>query len=522
MTKTSTKLSFRERIDLLFKGEIPTSLKTARWRSLSDEQESFAETLDVDTLHGIIHEAQQGRCERLWELYRDVIAADSHLQTEFAKRKIAVLGDVLSIQPRDKKNVEDVAAGEAIQNMIDDQSGWTRAMAHLMDSVLWPVAVIEKVYKPIGNGYILDELFPVSHQLLDYTTGKLMILDTDDETGRVLDTFHAPDPRRYIVHRGHILSAPDHWGGPMRSILFWWLLSTMDRTWWAQFLDKYGTPFPVGKYDQADDASRSILMRAFATAKKLGGLVISKETEVELVEAAKADAGDAYDKFLSICQREKSKLVLGQTLSAEAQSTGLGSGVSNQQESVRQDIRQFDALLLGQTLRDQLFRQYIEINSIAGEVPRAIWGAVSPEEQKALGELLKSLKEAGLELTEDGVADVGETTGLPLQRSALPVSPPLTGEQPQPFSAKSPGDLKALKATEDPEDAIMRNGSAEMQAFRGTMAPVRQAILESTSADDLTQRLKTLYADYSPGRLETITAEALTAFSANAAVITRE
>ena len=47
-----------------------------------------------------------------------------------------------------------------------------------------------------------------------------------------------------------LTSVPDNWGGPMRSIIFWWLLGHMGRDWWARYLDKYGSPFVVGKYDQ--------------------------------------------------------------------------------------------------------------------------------------------------------------------------------------------------------------------------------------------------------------------------------
>jgi hypothetical protein len=72
----------------------------------------------------------------------------------------------------------------------------------------------------------------------------------------------------------------------MRSILFWWLLATMDREWWARFLDRYGSPFLLGTYPRGDADSRSVMERAFALAVKLGGLVVSADTKVELSQAA--------------------------------------------------------------------------------------------------------------------------------------------------------------------------------------------------------------------------------------------
>ena len=52
---------------------------------------------------------------------------------------------------------------------------------------------------------------------------------------------------------------------------------------------------------------------------------------------------DAFEKFHTVCNREKSKLVLGQILSSDAESAGLGSGVAKGDQAVRDDIRQFDA-----------------------------------------------------------------------------------------------------------------------------------------------------------------------------------
>lgn len=497
------KLSVKERLKFVFKGEIPTDAKTSDFRRPGDREDSSLEYLSVDDLWDAIKKAEDGHVSELYAIYRDVIANDSHIQAEFSKRKLAVIGDTLNINPATEDDKADEESAESVRSMVKSVRGWERKLAHLMESTLYPVSVLEKVYRPsrqAGLNYEVAELVPVEHDLQDYTTGRLRIHDMDPETGRKLQTTHECDTNRYIVHRGHILSLPDQWGGPMRSILFWCLLSTMDRTWWANFLDKYGSPFPVGKYDQNDDASRSVLMSAFATAKKLGGLVISKETDVELKEAARSDAGDAFEKFHTICQREKSKLILGQTLSAEAQSTGLGSGVANAQGEVREDIRKFDSILLGATLKDDFFRQYLQINAAAGAVPTATWGSDSTAELTAVGSLIKSLKDGGLEITDEGIDTLNKRLGFPVQRAGSPA--PV---------------IKSLRAlTADPDDQIVESGTADIaQAFRSDLAPVRQLIRSSTSANDLEQSLRTLFADWKPGKVEVLVADALTAFAAN-------
>ena len=345
----------QDRIDALMKylaGLLPLQRRTVfNPRALPA---SLAATLDVDRVHEIITGAEQGDTERLFQLYMEVLLTGSHLQGRLADRKEAVLSDTLSVQPFDKNNADDVAAAELIKAEIAQHDDFEDACAHLLDSVLWPVALVEKTFRPSqrpGLRYELASLTAVPAQLLTYIEGEMQLRETDGR-GYATAVRFAPEPTRYLIHRGHLLkSVPDNWGGPMRSILFWWLLGHMSRDWWARFLDRYGSPFVVGRYDQGDDDSRLVLERAFALATKLGGLVVTKETEVEIKQAAASDSGDAYKSFIELCNREISKLVLGETLSSDAQSTGLNSGNAQAQAGKRDEKRAGDARRLAKTLR---------------------------------------------------------------------------------------------------------------------------------------------------------------------------
>jgi len=387
--------------------------------NLRAEPPSLAQNMNVERVWSAISAAETGFTRDLFCLYRDVLSYNSHLQTEFAKRKIAVLGDKRTIMAVDEKDPSSQESAGAVQQMLDGCPTLKAGLVHLLDAALWPVSVLEKIFAPAtvgGRRYILARLVPVPHWLLDYTSGAMRIHDVDAATGTIQSTTHEVDPERYIVHRGHLLTSPDTWGGPMRSLLFWWLLATMTREWWARFLDRYGSPFLVGKYPKNDDKSRRVLQQAFSLSVRLGGLVVSDETKVEIMQAAQSQSGDAYEKFLTVCNREISKLILGQTLSAEAQATGMNSGVSTMQEGVRQDIRGWDCESLADTLRLQLFEQYLRINDLAVPPPTLTWGSKSPAELKALGDLLASFKNAGVRLTDAGIQSLSKDVGLPLER----------------------------------------------------------------------------------------------------------
>jgi phage gp29-like protein len=380
------------------------------------EPESFIEWADVDRVGMAIRSAKGGATQPLFALYRDIVLTDSHIQTEIAKRKGAVLGDQFRVIPYDKKVPADVETAKFIEQQINAVPGWLKSLADLLDGFLWPVAVAEKIFVPSRSGFQLVELAQVPQFLFDYSDGYLKIRETK-ETGEPGDNCFDPDPNRYIVHRGHMLSSPDHFGGPMRSLIYWWLASVMTRDWWVRFLERFGAPFIVGKYDTSNPNDKAICLAAMRQATRTFGIVVSRDTEIEIQEATQA-SGDAFGAFQAIAQREKSKLIVGQTLSTQTDSTGMGSGVANLQGDVREDLRKLDATMLAATIRDQLIKQICSINRLPGRPPYIMWGTgASNADKKALAEIFYPLRAAGLEPDDSAIEVLSDEIGFSLRRA---------------------------------------------------------------------------------------------------------
>ncbi|MBI5820586.1 MAG: DUF935 family protein [Verrucomicrobia bacterium] len=494
---------------------------------------AIAHTLTADKLMSIFRSAEAGNTSEYFALLRDVVISDGFIQTLIGTRKLCVLGNPISIPPRDKNSADDVNLAARCLEMIevyDEQppavidptnklepiTPWLNALAAMMDGHFWPVSVLEKIWRPSSRPGLRFELSRLQHvpsHLLDYSTGRLMILDTDKD-GAIVGTKHEPDPDRYIIHRGHLLSLPDNWGGPMRSILAWWLLMNMGRTWWATFLNKYGSPFPVGKFDPGDDESRRILQGAFALAVRLGGLVISKNSEVELMQAAASASGDAFKVFRDVGRKEIAQTILGQTATSDAeQGGGMNSGVGGAQMKVLEAFTLWDEHAVARTLKTQLFAQFSRINGLSGAIGTPSFGIITADQQEALGKMLKSFKDAGLEPTDDALASISEQSGIALQRSGSPAAP-LPIFHPRLFTVSN-----LAEADQAVVDLEARGRSADLaQAFRGSLAPVRQMVLDSTSREDLERRIKLHYADWTPARLAAIIEEAIGVLAARGAV----
>ena len=448
-------------------------------------------------LLGVIDQAEGGSTEELFALYRDIVAADGHIQSEFAKRKDAVLGDTVAVMPYDKADPASVRATELCAGLADD--GPFNVLADwLLNATLYPVAVAEKVFAPSAAGYRLARVVPVPYRLLDYRDGTLRIFDADADGNR-LGTSRPPDPARYVVHRGHNLPLPDTWGGPMRACLFWWLLKTMDRQWWADLLERYGMPFLKGKF--SDEKGKAILIRAFAVAQRLGGVVISKNTEVEIQQAASGDSSNSHERFIEACNREISKLIVGQTLSTTVEATGLGSGTASLQGAVKDDIRKKDARLLALSIRNQLFVQYCRINGHTTKPPLVVFGSDSAEELRALVGLLGSLGQAGLEPDDDALDTISERVGFHVRRKASPASFPAS-----PFSLHA---LSAPTGKPSPDDSAGDLAAA----FSGRYAPLRRIIAESASSSECLKRCKAWLAEHENSAAEDILADAMSAYA---------
>ncbi len=438
------------------------------------ELPALAHHLDVDTLHGILDEARGGNTQRLFATYRDLVLGNAHGQSEFNTRKLAVVGEHPAFQAYDKTDPAAVRAAALVESVWGACSGSREAVTHLLDAALWPVALVEKTYKPGANGrrYDLRELRPVPYHLLDYTEGRLRIQDVD-AAGIPLGTFHEPDPRRYIIHRGHLMtSIPDNFGGPMRAALFWWLFATMDRDWWIRFLERFGAPFIVGKYDAADDGARALLRNAFSAASRLFGLVVSRDTDIEVQAVNGTQHGDAFEQFHDTAKRELSKLILGQTMTSEAQAQGIGGSQAQVHDGVRADIKKFDALALGETLRHQLFGQILELNGLAqAPAPQITWGS-DPADAKSLAETIHTLHEAGLRPTAASLEDISLDLGFPIERFTGGASSDPRG-MPAPEFGDSPPSVGVAQAS--------LNG-AQIQSLLDIIANVQAGTLPKTTA----------------------------------------
>lgn len=496
-----------------------------------ERRKSEADYLTADMMHAIINEAESKHPQRLFRLYDDLVFRDSHVQTEFAKRLIAVSGDP-DVLTKVDDSPEAAEMVDRYKQLIKDLGiNFINLKLHLLKSCLWPVSVAEKFYKPSerdGWLYTFGGFRSVDATALKYDDpdGIMRIAVGDTLTPEYI----VPTSDNYIIHRGHVLAdSPDYWGGPAKSLLFWWLFKTYDRDWWVDFLERWGQPFLKGTYDSSDPESKYSLTSAFQAAKRLFGIAVSQGTEVEVVQVATGNA-DTFDKFFALCNAEISKLIVGQTISSTAADVGLGGGQASVHEAVRQDFRQFDCLLLSHTIRDQVFVPLARLNGWNPDLCPYITfgGGISDAEKTAFGTLLASLSQANLEVTDEGITTISEKFGVQLQRKPAVEAPAFGGGGGFGFSAAQGTPFSA--STRDRSNSNIRQSATEAQTatdkicertldpYRKALGtqykPILQAIQSSKTRADFLSRLKALDLPLSPDAVNALEG-AMSAAAAN-------
>jgi phage gp29-like protein len=212
-----------------------------------------------------------------------------------------------------------------------------------------------------------------------------------------------PD-KKFIVHS---VGAKDGnpYGLGLGSRLFWLVwFKRQGISFWLTFLDKFGSPTPVGKYPTGTDpAKRQELMEALAAIANDNGISMPEGMDITLLEATRGgNAG--YEQMIRYMDEQISYCILGDAPSAKGSGGAVASAAVTRNE-VRLELVQFDADMLSETLNNTLIKWISEFN-VPGATPPTVWRKiVEPEDIKMRAERDKILFEMGMKPNADYMAE---------------------------------------------------------------------------------------------------------------------
>lgn len=120
---------------------------------------------------------------------------------------------------------------------------------------------------------------------------------------------------------------------------------------WSQYTEVFGMPVRVGKTASRNQADMD---RMASNLRKMGSAayaVFQEGESIEFVESTKGDAYNVYDKLIDRANSELSKLIIGQTMTADS---GSSRSQAEIHERVADSITESDKRMLQFIVNDQL------------------------------------------------------------------------------------------------------------------------------------------------------------------------
>lgn len=486
--------------------------------------QSIAAGMTPARLAMILQAAADGNAHDYLSLAEEMEERDPHYAAVLGTRKRAISGlppmvEAASDDAADTKladAVRELVRRPAFGYLVDDQLD-ALGKGYSVSEIMWDRS--GKTWEPQSYRHRDPRFF-----MFDDASGlqKLGLLD-DSQPGQPL-----PMPAyKFITHVPRLKSGIPLRGGLARLVAFGWLCKAYTMKDWVAFAEVYGMPLRLGRYGPgASERDVSILRQAVANIGSDAAAVLprSMEIEFEQISSGGGSSTDLFERLADWVDRQTSKAVLGQTMTTDAQSTGLGSNQAGVHNDVRGDITVADARQLSDTINRDLVRPYIDLNyGPQRAYPKLDLQVIEPEDLQSLVAALDKLVPLGLKV---GMSTIRDKFGLPdpdadeeLLGPAQPATPPVppSGDQPPPVpeasarnSASNPVKTAVEKALnragaptddiDDLTDELASEDDWEAQ-LEPLIDPIERLAAEVASADEFRARLPELLERMDAGQL---------------------
>lgn len=450
----------------------------------------------------ILQNAEQGNLLEQSYLAEDIEEKDGHIQAELFKRKMALTDIDWSIEPPANASASEKADAAELEQILNDVDDWHNIIFGMSDGILKGFSNIEfdwGMYRRFRVPQNFEHIPATWFQLAQDNQNEIRLRD---QTG-----FGEPlRPLNWLQHRHAAKSGYPARQGLVRQLAWPFVFKNYSLRDLAEFLEIYGIPVKLGKYPSGStEEEKARLLQAVMGIGHNAGGVIPKGMEIEFHEAAKGGGSDPFMTMMTWCERTQSKVLVGQTLTAQVDSTG-SQALGNVHNEVRLDIRDHDLRQLATTLnRDLIWPMYmLNGNSYSGDPrrkPRLVFDTQEPEDLKLYSESLPKLVEVGMRIPVSWAQDklrIPEPDGAePVLAKAAPAPAPITDITPQPEQANPAAPLKlalaALRAAKSsPDGADIFTGKLQKAAaepFSAIMQPIEEMVAQAESMEQLLEQL---------------------------------
>jgi phage gp29-like protein len=435
--------------------------QTAKLALLKRElQEHPSKGLTPSKLARILEEAEQGDILRQLELHEDMLEKDGHAYAELAKRQRALLTVEWDVLPPPGASASETKESEELKERLEDIEDLEDVILSAMSAIGPAFSCQEIEWERLGKDVRPRRIDfrPQTWFTLDHETRSEILLRTDGGRGESLQAFG------WIthVHRakpGYIARA-----GLMRQLVWPYIFKTYAIGDLAEFLEIYGLPMRVGTYSpNATKEEKNTLLRAVQALGHDAAGIIPEGMKVEFQEAADGKQ-EPFLSMIELMERTESKVILGATLTSQADGKTSTNALGNVHNDVRLDILQSDARQVAGTLSRDLLYPIGMLNGIIKDPrrrPRLRFDTQEEEDFKTMAEGLKTvIVDMGMRVPQEWAY---EQLGIPVPADGEKVIEP--PKKPAPVAPPDGERRRATEAGNDPQARAKGKEAATLAAF---------------------------------------------------------
>lgn len=482
--------------------------QTSRVMHLQQEWQGHpARGLTPSKLTSILLAAEQGDLIAQYELFEDMEERDGHILSEMGKRRRAVSGLAWDVVPPPNPTPEEQKAADKLKAILHNIEDIEDALFDTTDA--------------IGKGFVCQE-FEGWDRVDGYWMPKA-IVHRPQSWFRLYRGFQqevrlrdysvdgAPlQPFGWITHRHKARSGYLERANLFRALVWPYLFKNYSVADLAEFLEIYGIPLRIGKYPAgASEKEKATLLRALVQIGHNAAGIIPDGMSLEFEDTADGDAA-AFQLMIDWCERTVSKVILGATLTSQADRGSNTNALGNVHNEVRKELRDSDAKQIGASWSRDLLYPIAALNGLAPNgfrrCPRFRLDIADAKDITVYADALPKLKASGMRISKKWAH---EEMGIPEAESDDDV---LGGAQP------ASGKTKVTVFDEAALTAAMRTNTAALAAMNAPdkdaaarMVPlierdaapaveswvgrIRQLVEEVGSLEELRDRLIDLYPE---------------------------
>lgn len=351
--------------------------------------------LTPSKLARILEEAEMGYLLAQFELFEDMEEKDGHLFAELAKRKRALLTVEWDIVPPPNPSAEETKAAEALEERLRALDDFEDLILGMADAIGKGFSCQEIEWERLGREWLPKKLNfrPQAWFQLDHQTRSEIRLRTQTADGEPLNPFG------WIthVHRakpGYLARAGLH-----RQLSWPYLFKTYAVGDLAEFLEIYGLPIRVGTYPaSATQEEKATLLKAVVNLGHDAAGIIPEGMLIDFKEPADGKH-DAFLAMVDLMERTESKVILGGTLTSQADGKTSTNALGQVHNDVRLDILAADARQIESTLRRDLLYPIGALNGLITDprrAPRLRFDVQEEEDFSMLSEAIPKIVDMGL------------------------------------------------------------------------------------------------------------------------------